>query len=187
MAGLKSGFVTGSRAIIKIDSKTIGFAVDVSYDIRIDHIPVETMGKYEVHTNEPVAYYVSGSFSVVRYTKDDTDESGIQSMSAGGNGGIAISHTDPGSILASKSFNLDIFEKVSGTVETPVVLSDKVTALAEGQDIAVFRVTDCRITGRRSVLMDQFTFVGILAGDMKEDGSKIMVANSDVTQGRDGE
>jgi hypothetical protein len=77
MAGIHAGFVTGARAKIKIGGQTMGYAADVAYNITVATIPIETMGKYEVHSNEPVSYTVDGSFSIVRYTKGSADVSNI--------------------------------------------------------------------------------------------------------------
>lgn len=178
MAGIKSGFITGARAKVKIGSKVVAFATDVSYDVRVETIPVEAMGKYEVFTNEPVGYYVNGGFTVVRYTSADGASSTVLDQNANGNKASQIgdgspkTHIDPQQILESATFDLDIYEKTS-----------------EESELEVWRIKDCRINSRRAtlnkrgVLMDSYTFVGVLGGDATTDG--IDVGNS--TVGDDGE
>lgn len=173
MAGINAGFVTGARAKIKIGGATMAFAADVSYNITVQTIPIETMGKYEVHTNEPVSYSVDGSFSIVRYTKNSATVANItaQDKSAGtgannndtsntgalDQGTAPGNHLDPSKILASASFDLEILEKGKGTNEG-----------------SVFKINDCRITRRgsslnkRGVLVDNYAFVAVLAGDSDE-------------------
>jgi hypothetical protein len=68
MAGKQTSLITGSNAKVVFDGITLAYATDVQYDVSIQTIPVEVMGKFEVLANEPVAYLVAGSFSVVRYT-----------------------------------------------------------------------------------------------------------------------
>jgi hypothetical protein len=174
MAGVRQGFVTGARAKIIIGGQTMAFATDVSYNVTIQTIPIETMGKFEVHTNEPVAYNVDGSFSVVRYTGDSAQAANIKDAAGNiaakpGTGpasntntlGVLSSGTAPGDnlnpsmLLQSSTFDIQIKEKdVTGSSETDV-----------------FRINDCRITRRgatlnkRGVLVDSYAFVGILAGD----------------------
>jgi hypothetical protein len=177
MAGINAGFVTGARAKIKIGGATMAFAADVSYNITVQTIPIETMGKYEVHTNEPVSYSVDGSFSIVRYTKNSANTSAIAGQNdsvtnklgtgAGNNdtsntgalsqGTAPGNHLDPSRILTSASFDLEILEKGKGTLEG-----------------SVFKINDCRITRRgsslnkRGVLVDNYAFVAVLAGDNDE-------------------
>ena len=83
MAGKKAGFITGANAKIKMFGETIAFATDVSYDVTVDNVPVEAMGRYEVFSYEPVGYRIAGSLSIIRYTGraktsniDDADATG---------------------------------------------------------------------------------------------------------------
>jgi hypothetical protein len=55
MAGKKPSFITGATAKIKIGNLTMAYAQDVSYSTTVTTIPIETMGRYEVVSNEPVA------------------------------------------------------------------------------------------------------------------------------------
>ena len=166
MAQQKPGFITGANAKIKAFSKTLAFCSDVSYNVTVQTIPIESMGKYEVHSNEPVGYSVDGSFSIIRYTKNATNAAanGViadaaatksnapESIEDGGNGNMG-EHLDPAKLLASQTFDLEIIEK-----------------RADG-DTAVYKVTDCRLTRRgmslnkRGVMVDGYTFVGVLATD----------------------
>jgi hypothetical protein len=68
MANKIPSFVTGATAKIKAGGLTFAYAQDVSYRVNVDTIPIETMGRYEAVTNEPVNYTVSGELAIVRYT-----------------------------------------------------------------------------------------------------------------------
>lgn len=169
MAGKKAGFITGANAKIMIDSSTIAYATNVNYDISVQTVPIEGIGRYEVWSNEPVSYACSGSLSIIRYTKR-ASSSGISKVDANGNtidqvetgtAGSMAQHLDPSKLLLSETFDLKIFEKTDDpTVEHRVI-----------------EMKDCRLTRRsgnldkRGVLMDQFTFVGVLAGDAGADDS----------------
>lgn len=182
MAGKKAGFVTGANAKIMIDSKVIAYATNVGYDITVQTLPIEGIGRYEVWSNEPVSYTVTGSLTVIRYTERAND-SGIDSTDNTAANGNAIDqvaldgsdrdlseHLDPAQLLLSETFDLKIFEKTPGT-----------------DDNRVIEIKDCRLTRRsgnldkRGVLMDNFAFVGIIAGDVNANNTGINAGNSGST------
>ena len=157
MAGMKPSFVTGANAKIKAGNLTLAYAQDVSYAATIDIVPVETMGRYEVVSNEPVGYRVEGNLNVVRYTKV---------AQAGGNGvgkwnfstgGIASEHLNPGQLLVSQTWDLEVFQKFDDNGQQASQL--------------VSKVKDCRFRSKggginkRGILVEAFAFVGILAED----------------------
>jgi hypothetical protein len=172
MAEKRPGFITGANAKIKAFGRTLAYCSDVAYNVNVQTIPVESMGKYEVHSNEPVAYTVDGSFSIIRYTKeasamniDDADDGNgnyPENIQDGGKGNMQ-QHINPASILGSQTFDLEIHEKRQATA-----------ASGSGtiSETEVFRVKDCRLTRRgmtlnkRGVMVDNYAFVGILASDM---------------------
>jgi len=173
MAQKKAGFVTGANAKILIDNVTIAYATNVGYDVTVQTIPIEGIGRYEVWSNEPVGYTCSGSLTVIRYT-GRASSSNISKTAADGNAIDKVTqadsdrnineHLDPASLLASETFNVKIFEK---TVDG---------------ETRVIEIVDCRLTRRsgnldkRGVLMDNYAFVGILAGDA--DGTAISASES---------
>ena len=162
----------------------MAYAQDVSYNTTVTTIPIETMGRYEVVSNEPVAYFVDGTLSVIRYTKSaggDTASSTINGASthtgnsveqwknAAGSGGTAGDGFDPSKMLSSETFDLEIFSKLpgdAGTTSTDVV--------------SVIKLRDCRFTrkggsiNKRGVLVEQFSFNAILA----DNDGEIEVGNS---------
>lgn len=177
MAGKKTSLITGSNAKIKINGVTMAYATDVNYSINVQTIPVETMGRYEVLSNEPVATLVGGSFSVVRYT-NRAKANNISGAAADGNGigrwgtraggeGAAIAgqnsgmstHVNPGDILTSTTVDIEIYQKFVNDPNDP-------TGQARFK-----RLKDCRITGqsgsvnKRGILMETYQFVGELADD----------------------
>lgn len=165
MAGIKPSFVTGANAKIKAGDITIAYAQDVSYNTTVTTVPIETMGRYEVVTNEPVAYFVDGTLSVIRYTNvaaglagAATTGNGIGNWQfqnpTGSNGG---QHFNPAELLASQTWDLEIFQKSD---DNGGILSTRVV-----------KVKDCRFTrkggaiNKRGVLVEQFAFNAILADD----------------------
>lgn len=162
MAGKKPSFVTGANAKIKSGGLTIAYAQDVSYVVSTTTIPIETMGRYEVVSNEPVAYFCEGSLSVIRYTKVAAlkNMSGVAQNGNGlGNwnfstGGNASEHINPAKMLASQTWDMEVFQKYDdGGIETELLE----------------KIKDCRFTrkggglNKRGVLVENFAFVGILA------------------------
>jgi len=172
MSQKRPGFVSGANAKIKLFGKTMAYCADVSYNINVQTIPIEAMGRYEVFSNEPVGYAVDGAFSIIRYTKR-AKEAGISKTANNGNFPDAISsnesgsmgeHFDPARLLQSRTFDIEIHEKTS-----------------DG-DNRVFRISDCRLTRRgmglnkRGVMVDNYAFVGINAQD--EDDTATPVGES---------
>lgn len=175
MAGKQTSLITGSNAKVVFDGVTLAYATDVQYDVSVQTIPVEVMGKYEVLANEPVAYLVAGSFSVVRYTAA-AKTGNISGAAAGGNGignwkGTANSNApsanasgggnsvqlDPGQLLLSKTIDLALFRK---KVNDPT---------APGEQEMFMTIKDCRLTrmggsvNKRGVLMESYQFVAEMA------------------------
>jgi hypothetical protein len=166
MAGVKPSFITGANAKIKAGDITIAYAQDVSYNITVTTVPIESMGRYEVVSNEPVAYFVDGTLSVIRYTDV---AAGLAGAAATGNGvgqwnfqnpagTNAGQHFNPAEFLASETWDLEIFQKHDdggGGISTTRVV----------------KVKDCRLTrkgggiNKRGILVEQFAFNAILADD----------------------
>jgi hypothetical protein len=159
-------FITGANAKIRAGGKTFAYASDVSYSVSVDTIPVETMGRYEAVSNEPVNYSVAGALSVVRYTKI-AKQNGMPGAAANGNGlgnvtnegGDNMSNQiNPGNMLLSQTWDLDVFQKTEPSSGTYV-------------ENSVIKITDCRFTRKssnltkRGLMVDQLAFVGILAQD----------------------
>lgn len=176
MAGqIKPGFITGANARIKLFDKTLAYCTDVSYNVTVQTIPIESMGKYEVHTNEPVSYSVDGTFSVIRYTKaildanidDASDNSGNAPLRIGdASGDNAFGHLNPGKILESRTFSLDIFQTIKAGRQD--------TGLSDANAQPVVRIKHCRLVRRgmtlnkRGVMVDNYAFVGIYLDDADE-------------------
>lgn len=167
MAQKKPSFITGANAKIKVGGKTFAYASDVSYQISVDTIPIETMGRYEAVTNEPVNYSVAGELSVVRYTSSAKAQN-MPGAAAEGNGlgkvdfttgGKASDHINPGNLLTSQTWDLSVFQKVDGATTE------------------VITIKDCRFNrksagiNKRGILVDRLSFVGILADDESFDAS----------------
>ena len=166
-------FVTGANAKLTIDGKTFAYASEVSYNVKVDTIPVETMGRYEVVANEPVGYTVAGEFSIVRYTKlVAATTSEVHSGASNGNGlgnvtgtsGVDLAdNLDPSNILGSSSWALNIYQKTQ-TAGVPGTAG----AIATQN---IINVTDCRITNKsgglnkRGLWVERIAYVGILASD----------------------
>lgn len=168
MAGKIPSFVTGATAKIKAGGLTFAYAQDVSYRVNVDVIPVETMGRYETVSNEPVNYSVAGELAIVRYTKI-ANQNGMPGANSNGNGlgvtrwttgGTGSDQMDPGNLLMSQTWDLAVFQKTQPGQNATPVTGD-----------AVIKISDCRFTNKtaglnkRGILVDRLSFVGILASD----------------------
>ncbi len=169
MASKVPSFVTGATAKIKAGGLTFAYAQDVSYRVNVDTIPIETMGRYEVVSNEPVNYSVAGELAIVRYTAIAKNNN-MPGTNAGGNGlgkanwttgGKGSDQFDPGNLITSQTWDLAVFQKTVGGVDSAVDASIG----------TVITITDCRFTNKsaglnkRGILVDRMSFVGILASD----------------------
>lgn len=172
MAGLKPSFITGATAKIKLGGLTMAYAQDVSYNVQVTTIPIETCGRYEPISIEPVSYNVSGTLSVIRYTQQAalSNMSGASPTGNGvgswnmpaGMGGKGSNSFNPGKMLISETFDLEIFQK---TVEGATGND------SADQQLLISKIIDCRFTSmgtqitKRGVLTQQFAFQAILVGD----------------------
>lgn len=176
MSGKKPSFITGANAKIKVGGKTFAYAADVSYQVSVDTIPIETMGRYEAVSNEPVNYSVAGELSVVRYTAIAKDNL-MPGTNSGGNGlgkveyttgGKASDEINPGNLLFSSTWDLSVYQKVQASADT---------SATERVDAEFITIKDCRFIrksgslNKRGMLVDRLSFVGILADDESFDSS----------------
>lgn len=165
----KPNFVVGARAKISIDGKTLAFATNVNYTVDVTHVPVEVLGAYEVISYEPVGYRVSGTLTVVRYSKNTT-LSGVPGAVEAGNSPFAHVGTsaaeagvpaafNPAQLLLSSTFDVEVFDRRAGDP----------AATTAPQSIA--KITDARLERRsgglnaKSLLEEQFSFNGIIFAD----------------------
>ena len=169
MAGKIPSFITGATARVRAGGKTFAYAQDVSYRVTVDTIPIETMGRYEAVTNEPVNYSVAGELSVVRYTSI-AGTNGMPGAAALGNGlgNVAMGSTptpasnqiDPSQMILSQTWDLEVFQKATIGVNSTGTSSQ-----------LVVKISDCRFNNKtgglnkRGVLVERLSFVGILAWD----------------------
>jgi|SRR5581483_2444713 len=70
MAGLAPFFITGANAKIKLNGVTLAFCTNLSYNVTVTHATPTVLGMYEASSIEPLAYKVTGTFSVVRYANN---------------------------------------------------------------------------------------------------------------------
>lgn len=177
MAGKVPSFVTGANAKITAGGVTFAYASDVSYLVVVDTVPIETMGRYEAVSNEPVNYSVSGELSVVRYT-GVANKNNMAGAAANGNGlgnvnfktgGNASDEVNPSNMLISQTWDLNVYQKIQSG--NPATTSPAETNTGAPSSGAVITVTDCRFNrksagiNKRGILVERLSFVGILAYD----------------------
>lgn len=179
MAGKRPSFITGANAKIKVGGKTFAYASDVSYSVSVDTIPIETMGRYEAVTNEPVNYSVAGELSVVRYT-GIAKTNNMPGTNTGGNGLGKVDYTtggngsneiNPGNLLLSQTWDLAVYQKE----QTGATAAGGTATVTDS--VEFLTIKDCRFTrkssalNKRGILVDRLAFVGILADDESFDAS----------------
>lgn len=160
----KPSFITGANAKIKIGGNTLAYAVNVSYGISVETIPIETLGRYEVVTHEPTGYYVGGSLAIVRYNAKAVAESNNSVVDGADSGNQTetwvTGHFNPAKLLASKTVDIEVYQKMDGV-----------------GDVETIKILNCRLTSKgggitkRGHLIEAYSFVGVLAEDGKADGN----------------
>ena len=179
MAAKKPSFITGANAKIKVGGKTFAYASDVAYQVSVDTIPIETMGRYEAVSNEPVNYSVSGELSVVRYT-GIAKQNNMPGTNTGGNGlgkvdyttgGNGANEMNPGNMLISQTWDLAVYQKE----QTGLTAAGGTAQVTDS--VEFITIKDCRFTrksaslNKRGILVDRLAFVGIVADDESFDVS----------------
>jgi hypothetical protein len=162
MAGKKPFALTGANALIKLGDKVLAYATDFSFQATIDVLPVEVMGRIEIVSFEPVSSRVQGSFSVIRYADGTSLPDGTTSANGNSMANMGFeNHLNPKDIIASQTFDITVF--------STKIVDGKVAA-----NNTLIKIIDARVTGlagninKRSLLTENFQFVGNLVGDTAE-------------------
>lgn len=82
MAGRAPFFITGANCKIKVNGVTLAYATELSYSIAIPHARPKVLGVYEAASLEPLAYDVSGSFTIIKYVQGAVQRLRSHGMSA---------------------------------------------------------------------------------------------------------
>jgi hypothetical protein len=144
MSGKVPFFITGANCKIKVNGVTMAYATDISYSVQINHQQAKVCGMYEADTLEPVAYSITGQFTVIKYIDSlksllaskgfkvpdgaSNQGNGVGSMTAasgfgralgalGGDftGGRAYDALDPSKLSRITGFDVEIYQKVPDT------------------------------------------------------------------------
>ncbi len=175
MANIKPFFVTGSNCKIKVNGVTLALATDLSYSVTINHQSMKVLGLYEADTQEPLAYSISGLFTLIRYIEGMKNINGACPTGVHNNGngigsftnndvigntvgnfsneGNAHESLDPSKLSQSTSFDIEIYQKVPGAKEEFNVadfLQGRQAGFNRGSNansLGISRLRDCKITG----------------------------------------
>ena len=162
---IRPSLITGANAKIKVGEKVLAYAVNVSYGVQVETIPIETMGRYEVVSHEPISYYVGGSLAIIRYNGEAVVQH-PNSLPNANNSGNKVDnwvngHFNPATLINSETVDIDILQKI-GTRQPGTSASD---------DIQTIKVMNCRLTSKggqlskRGYLIEAYDFVGVLQQD----------------------
>lgn len=67
IAGKGSFFLVGANAKIILNNKSVAYATDVSFSVKVRHASPRVLGRFEVETIQPLTYDVEGSLTIIRY------------------------------------------------------------------------------------------------------------------------
>lgn len=177
MANQQPFFITGANAVITLNGLVVGFATDVSYRISVRHEAPRLLGKFETEPHQPVAYNVSGSFTMIRYARGIKAmmEKSVNSANNLGNSignfidtadsGKAEASFNPGKLLTAKAFDISIYQKTVKSSQTDV------GPLSGGDMCEMARLRKCRISAadftlnRKGLAQQRFNFVAQYADE----------------------
>lgn len=162
---IRPSLITGANAKIKSGSQILAYAVNVSYGVSVETIPVETLGRYEVVTHEPISYYVGGSLSIIRYsaTAATKNPASLPDSAQTGNSpdNWVTGHFNPSTLINSQTVDIEIFQRLGAG--NP--------GSSDSNDIEVIKVMNCRLTSKggniskRGYLVESYDYVGVLQQD----------------------
>lgn len=127
MAGFIPSFLNGSKVAIRIGTKVVAFAQNVSISDDMQVQPVGGIGSYSYQSLEPTGYMARGSLTLTHYsnlvlnalkTLADTNVpsqlAGTQpanNLAADGNSLLMAEFFSPATLLLSRSVDLDFYER----------------------------------------------------------------------------
>jgi len=180
MSGMIPFFLTGANAKVRVNNKTIAFCTDLSYSIKVAHVNPKVLGMYEGHSVTPLSYEVTGSFTIIKYTRGMAEqhdglhgdklpfgvtETGngigawgpdgvVYDLTASGNDGRANQSLNPVYLKNSVMFDIEVYQKGPHNDEVPVA-----------------QLPNCRIIqsdfklSKRGVATQTFQFIAVYANE----------------------
>jgi hypothetical protein len=198
MAGILPLFNSAPRIKIRLDGKTLAYAIGFNIGISIDVQPVNIIGTFQPVSLEPTMYnIVTGTMQIIRlisqqqrediknlaktnenkqvvdspsYVVDYEQDTANSPIKRGG----LYQHLDPRQVLSSRSFNIDLYIRVpvAGAVFN-----------GETDEVLWMSVRDCRITSRNtnismgSLTNEPLTFQGIYASPTSTTGNLLFASD----------
>lgn len=150
MAGLIPSFASGSTLVIRVGDRQVAYATSLSFVDDVSHAPIGGIGSYSYDALEPTQYIARGSFTIQRYagsahgansdlgtTQSNLAPNPARSAANGpnnpdGNSMLYGSQFNPTGLLLSKTFDINVYEKLTKDTLAPV---------------ALFTIRNCRMTG----------------------------------------
>jgi hypothetical protein len=132
MAGLIPSFTSGSKLIIHVGSIRFAYATNLSFTDNVSHAPVSGIGSFAPDAIEPLQYTANGSMTLTRYSQAayeainkfvSTDQTVKAPTRAGapagnterdGNSLFIKNSFSPAHLLISRSFDIDVYERMAG-------------------------------------------------------------------------
>jgi hypothetical protein len=194
MSGVRPNMISAPRVTIKINGQPVAYAIGLSLNVGVSINPVYAIGSFQAVSLEPVMYApVSGVLQVIRLSSPasrDAAKAGAVANNANSlseqktpydsfvnssednaiiNQSGLHAHLDPNLVLASATFDIEIYIKYPKSAE----LNADGTIRAGGavvEDVFSFMtLKDCRITGRNTnismgtLVNEPLSYTGLLA------------------------
>jgi hypothetical protein len=196
MANILPLFNSAPRMKLRLNGKTLAYAIGFNVGVSIDVQPVSIIGSHQPVALEPLMYnVVSGTLQIVRLFSNRTSAKAVadanpnaqitakasvieEANSDNSNNPLARSelykHLDPRQVLASRSFDIDLYVRVP-----------KTDGSGGEDEVPWMSIKDCRITSRNtniamgSLTNEPLTFQGLLATNYDATGTNaLMIADT---------
>lgn len=161
MAGFIPSFLNGSKVAIRIGTKVIAFAQNVSISDDMQVQPVGGIGSYSYQSLEPTGYMARGSLTLTHYSNlvlnalnanshnipaslQTVAADAASNSAADGNSLLMAEFFSPARLLLSRSVDLDFYERQPSAIDT---IQDFGFAGADGTGISpIYRLQNVRFT-----------------------------------------
>ena len=172
MAGVRPFFLTGANAKIKVNGKTLAYCTDISYSVKVNHATPTVLGMYEPSSVEPLGYSVTGSFSVIRYVADVSNEISGKHPVGTKNEGNGIGNWGDNNVSASNLADGRAYENLNPQkMNRATTFNIEIIQKTEGVNVAVAKIRDVRITqanfmlSKKAAAKQTFNFTALYADE----------------------
>lgn len=202
MSGILPLFNSAPRIKVRINGKTLAYAIGFNIGISIDVQPISIIGSFQPIALEPLMYnIVTGTMQIIRLVSATTRASSVAVARANKNKQISgasdlfddtnnplrrdtlYQHLDPRQVLSSQSFDIDLYMGLPPSDSNGATIA-VAAGMAPADQVLWMTVKDCRITSRNtniamgSLTNEPLTFQGIYVSPTSTSGDQLFASDN---------